>query len=715
MKNFMLILIFFSASQLSIARQTETDSLLRLLPVTKYDSAKVDILYRLSDICDDDKDIMKYASQALSLAEKIGYRKGIADASNNIGYVYKNKGQWQTALDYYKRSLDIRKSINDQKGIAGSLNNIGLIEFRRGNTKTAIEYLLESVKIMEIINDSLQMGTVLNNIAMFYKDAGEISASLEFHQKSLLVRERMNDYEAISSSMANIALIYSEQGKKDSAFIILEKCLDIFEKTGFKKGIAVAYYGFGNAIGDPKRSIDYYFKSLAIYEEIGYKEEIAISLSKIGNAYSEMDRNREALKFHEKSLAINTEIQKKDGIATALNDIGRIYEEHGNLTGAINQYSRSLVLKKEIGQKQGIAQALNSLGNIYCRLKDYQKAERFSLEALEVSRALGYPGLISNASDVLSRVYAETGRYREAHGMHVLFKQMDDSVNFSEATKAVASLSAKFEFDKREALVRAAHEQKEAVSKKEIEKQKLVRNYTTGGFTLLLAGTGVFAFMFNQRRKSRFMHQVSEVEMKALRAQMNPHFIFNSLNSINRYMQAKDTGTASDYLTRFAKVMRMILENSQYPEVPLQDDLKALELYMQLEVLRMDNRFSYEVKVDDDIDPEITRVPPLILQPFVENAIWHGFSGKTDPGKIVIRAYKENNMLKCVVEDNGIGREKSAATKQPEKNKRSLGMKITRARIDIINQIKKSNAAVELVDLEQGMRVIVTLPFEQEY
>ena len=114
---------------------------------------------------------------------------------------------------------------------------------------------------------------------------------------------------------------------------------------------------------------------------------------------------------------------------------------------------------------------------------------------------------------------------------------------------------------------------------------------------------------------------------------MNPHFIFNSLNSVNDYIDKNDTGTASGYITKFAKLMRMILENSEQKEVTLEDDLKALELYMQLEALRLKNKFTYEIKVDENIDCENTLVPPLILQPFVENSIWHGIAKRTALGK----------------------------------------------------------------------------------
>jgi len=163
--------------------------------------------------------------------------------------------------------------------------------------------------------------------------------------------------------------------------------------------------------------------------------------------------------------------------------------------------------------------------------------------------------------------------------------------------------------------------------------------------------------------------------------------------------------------------MRLILENSEKKEVRLSDDLHALELYMQLESLRMNNKFTYEIKVSEDIDIENTLVPPLLLQPFVENSIWHGIATKQGAGKILIKIEKENEMIKCIIEDDGIGRARSGILKEETGSaaKNSLGMKITRARIEIINKLKKSKAGVELSDLSEGTKVELKLPLELSF
>ena len=220
--------------------------------------------------------------------------------------------------------------------------------------------------------------------------------------------------------------------------------------------------------------------------------------------------------------------------------------------------------------------------------------------------------------------------------------------------------------------------------------------------------------------KLKFEKQISEVEMRALRSQMNPHFIFNSLNSIHCFIQSDNSAQASEYLIRFSKLMRLILENSLHPEVPLEIDLEALRLYMELESVRLHHKFTFEINTGCELDIQNTMIPPLLLQPFVENAIWHGMANKESSGKILVSVNRENDTISCVVEDNGIGREKAAQLKttQPKRTRESLGLKLTRDRIDIINRTKNSKASIILTDLYDesknsiGTRVVVRLPLE---
>jgi len=212
--------------------------------------------------------------------------------------------------------------------------------------------------------------------------------------------------------------------------------------------------------------------------------------------------------------------------------------------------------------------------------------------------------------------------------------------------------------------------------------------------------------------------KMTEVEMQALRAQMNPHFIFNCLNSINRYIVKSDQVTASYYLTKFAKLIRLILDNSNSKTVILSHELEALKLYIEMEALRFDKKFSYQVTVDENVNPDSVELPPLIIQPYVENAIWHGLLHKEGEGRLKIHvSLVSETILECVIEDNGIGREKAKELKSKSATTRkSLGLKLTESRLSLLNKFAELNASIDIVDLKTadskpaGTKVILKIP-----
>ncbi|MHA4843149.1 two-component regulator propeller domain-containing protein [Flavitalea antarctica] len=213
-------------------------------------------------------------------------------------------------------------------------------------------------------------------------------------------------------------------------------------------------------------------------------------------------------------------------------------------------------------------------------------------------------------------------------------------------------------------------------------------------------------------------HKMAEVEMQALRAQMNPHFIFNCLNSINRYIVKSDQATASLYLTRFAKLIRLILDNSNNKNVILSNELEALKLYIEMEALRFDKKFTYSIVVDESVSADSVEVPPLIIQPYVENAIWHGLLHKETEGYLLIYVSKlSENMIKVVIEDNGVGRERAKELRSKSAvTRKSLGMKLTENRLSLLNKYAELTASVDIIDLKdegesaEGTKVVLKIP-----
>jgi len=205
---------------------------------------------------------------------------------------------------------------------------------------------------------------------------------------------------------------------------------------------------------------------------------------------------------------------------------------------------------------------------------------------------------------------------------------------------------------------------------------------------------------------------------KALSQQMNPHFIFNTLNSIQYFLLNNDKLSSNKYLTKFAKLMRITLDNSQNEIIPLSKEIESLNLYVELEQLRFDNKFSFEIINNVKTDEELISIPPLIIQPFVENAIWHGIMHRsnTEGGQLKIHFNIENDNLKCIVEDNGIGRKKADEFKKQTKPEHiSLGTQITESRIDLINKLHKGKLKINYTDLcddnnSTGTKVEIIFP-----
>jgi sensor histidine kinase YesM len=246
---------------------------------------------------------------------------------------------------------------------------------------------------------------------------------------------------------------------------------------------------------------------------------------------------------------------------------------------------------------------------------------------------------------------------------------------------------------------------------------------------LLLTITIYLAYRFRIRQiqreeklRSDYEIKLNELENSTLRSQMNPHFIFNSLNTINSFITRNEVSQANLYLTKFSKLLRLILDHSRQRKITLAEELKVVDLYVQVERIRFENKFDYKINIDANIDTSITEVSPLIIQPFVENAILHGLLPLTDGGLVQLSIKRENNLLLCTIEDNGIGRKKAMTNKKlSPKNRKSHGIEITLKRIELFNKENNINPPVVITDLIDskgnacGTRVEITLALSESF
>jgi len=351
---------------------------------------------------------------------------------------------------------------------------------------------------------------------------------------------------------------------------------------------------------------------------------------------------------------------------------------------------------------------------------------------------------IKSAAATLARIYEKKKMYTKVYYYDQLFKSTDNLLATEEYKRKLSLLQIQNELNnqKHEASLLLSEnligKQEVKLKQKEIEKVSILKNILIASLgVFLILGIIVFRNITLKRRnekqrlehnlelqkiesektKAELQQQSTELEMQALRSQMNPHFIFNSLNSINRFILQNNKAQASEYLTKFSKLVRMILQNSQSSLITLESELEALKLYLEMESLRFNYHFSYEISVPNDLDISVLKVPPLIIQPYVENAIWHGLMHKEEKGQLDIEVSQESNYLFLKITDDGIGREQAAtrAVKSVTKHK-SMGLRITADRIAMIQNLNGNESPITINDLVNadgnaaGTEVVIKMP-----
>ncbi len=468
-------------------------------------------------------------------------------------------------------------------------------------------------------------------------------------------------------------------------------------------------------LGDSDKALDLYRQSLELARAIPDTGSICAALINIGTLELARGDTSTALAHYEQCLALSAGSPNTRDQAIAASDLGIIRSAQGDGAAALRLHQQCLELARSGGHQDLEAMALGNLGSHHLRTGDLPLAERYGRDALALARSAGFTKQESDVSGLLHSVYKQQGRPTEALEMLERQLALQDSLRSEEGRKELL----RFGYEKRalaDSLSFAA-ELAQAEDRRTIAELRAERNrnrawMAAGAGLLLLGGLAAWSSTDRRRRRERFEKEAAHLETQALRSQMNPHFIFNALNSINAFVQGNDPDKATGFLSRFARVMRAVLENSRKSEVPLEDDLEALKGYMELERMRMEGRFDLRIEVDPALDPAEVLVPPLVVQPFVENAIWHGMAGKETGGLITLKVELRGDRLVYIVEDTGVARQarKESQAAAPPTKKTSLGTAITRARLDLVAKQHGGQAGFRYVDLPQGTRVEVELP-----
>lgn len=699
MYRFLLFLFLFY--RLTNAFAEPVDSLLRELEKHPHeDTLRLNTLYNLGfKYCDEDPEKgLLFSKKALELALKLDEKLKSAKCYLILGLNYHNLEQDSNAIQAYHKGIEICKTIGEQKYQVNLYNNLGNALYNAALYQESIAAFEVAVKIVKSTDesDAKRLYTLRNNESNVYKALADYNKALSCLFDAANAAENLKDSVTLTDIYTNISILY-------------------------------------RTIPDYPTSLKYAQKSVEYSQRLQNKKKLASSYMTMANTLDEMNRTEEAVRYFHESRQISESIGDKRGLRKTLINLGVLYSRISNYDSSYYYFQKCETMLRESGDQNDLSVVLNNLASILDEAPvsflirnhinpetRYNKATSLTFQALKIAEELEDPDNQLDSWQTLHNIYKHAGDYENAYNALTRSNQLHDSILSTEHLLKIGALQSKYEYDTKESLLKAEHEKEQAIAAAELQSQVKINGLmTAGGALLLLAGTGGF-ILYKRRRdaeekqtNAELKADVAETEMKALRAQMNPHFIFNSLNSISNYITQNNIQTADYFTIKFAKLMRMILEYSEKKEITIAEDLQALELYMKLEAMRMQDKFSYTIHIDPEIDPENTYMPPLILQPFIENSIWHGISPKNGKGKITLSIRKDKDMLLCMIEDDGVGRKASENFKSQESSgkKKSMGLGITKERINLLNKLKDAAASVQLIDLEQGFRAEIRLPY----
>jgi tetratricopeptide (TPR) repeat protein len=779
----LLIALCLIQSKQAHSSPTYIDSLGRLLKTPASDSIKVLWMLDISEAYQEQNNIPKteeYIEKAIALSNKAGYQRGKAMSLMHKGYLQLQMGHFQDALPLLQNAHDLALRGTNMLLIVQIKNVIGTAFLMQNDGEHALPYYLEAAKLLPkvpgIDSDKSMKSNIYLHLANAYSMTGNNKSAASYAGKSLAEAEKVSDMNTALMAAGNLAGACDMMGDYGNAFRATNKLVHYAQLLHDTDALTKANYRFASiysSTGDIPKAIEYHKRILARIEKSSDLESQAGEYSNMGFLYERMNDLDGALNMHNRALKTSEVLGNKMYIAGALHNVGAVYFQKGDYQKALTYFRRALLMNEQMKNDDFLTNNHAGVGNVFLKNKQYDSAyyhysisqalaekkgnkeqiaegcinlgtwntDQIEDSSLSISgnrrtqmlqAAIGYYekadtlakeigeiNLTENAYSSLSNAYKLLGNYKLS--MEYLQKStaIKDSLSSQENAFKIARLEAENSLAQKDVEINQ--------SKQETQKLKSQKLLLYGGLGLIVVGSGAGFGVYRVQRKRKesrlkaeFEKKVAEVQMQALRAQMNPHFIFNCLNSINRYIVKSDSTSASGYLTKFSKLIRSILDNSAAEMVSLDAEQQMLQLYAEMESMRFPNRFTYEISSDRDLDPEGVFIPPMLVQPYVENAIWHGLMHKEHSGHLTVRfSNVGNSMLQVIIEDNGVGREKAAELKS--KNAlahKSHGMQITGDRLRIVSQRFKSSTSLKIDDLSDetgaatGTRVTILIPFQ---
>lgn len=578
----------------------------------------------------------------------------------------------------------------------------------------------------QLVNDYMRM-------ARTYDNNGNLVAARAALEKMRRELTYVDDPRAMAAYHMQLGLFDASEYQFAEAVVNLQKALGMYENLQDTVLMASCLLNLGNAfreLNDDAKAIQHYNTALYIYEVNGDDASAALALGFVGNIYKENGERELALSNYYKALALHRKNDFREDICIDLNNIGEVMIASRDYDEAAPYLLESLALSREINSQSGIIAATYNLavidmatgafGNALSRLEDVLRRARITRSGVD----------IRNATQKLSELYERTGRMEAALQYRKQYDAWKDSVvNQNERERQF----------RREAARKARMEQLGTVEKqlvdKELLRQRTLRNAIVIIIILIGFLTAGVVYFLRQRawmrrtiqdqeralRQLSFKHDDLDMKINMIRTQLDPHFLFNSMDSISRMVLAGDNKNASLYLNKLSRFLKLSLENLDTGRVSLDNELMQIESYVQMEQLRMDEKVNLEINVDRMVEGGDAMVPPLILQPFVENALWHGLAHKREGESrhLRIQVKEKHDIVVCTIEDNGVGRERAALLSgHPVKGKEQSGIRHAEQRLRMLDR-SGTGSLIRILDLKDrygnavGTRVEVMIPLSR--
>lgn len=580
-----------------------------------------------------------------------------------------------------------------------------------GEYKQSDSCLLIGLQTAERRNLKKEAGSLCNLLGSNASYAGNRPLALKYYHRALKHYTEIGDLNKVAMVMMNIGSEYEELGNYPLAIAYELKALKNKEASGNAKNLAYYYQHVGQLFKttDIKKWKYYVDKAYQLSKQpdlVNLTTRVAI-FNDLGGIAEKEGRYRQAYAWYDSTYIYSKQEGYLNGMSTALSNRSILLQSEGKYKEALENVLRAIDIAEKSGRNYSLITDKIHAASILVDLERITEARIYATEALTLAQELTYyKEQEADAHRLLAIIDEKSSNWKPAYWHYKTYKQITDSIQGENVQKAVHELETKYQTAEKELNIQQLeHENRLKNNRLTRIKQLIV------GLLIIFLLSGVVIILLNRRKRLKHEKLQAELKQKLLRSQMNPHFLFNTLNAINHYIQTNQGVMASDYLARYAKLMRQILENSSVEYVPLAEELEFLKNYVILQQLRFNQAFEFTITVGDTLNSETIEIPPMIAQPFVENAIEHGLRVKPSDGHLNIDFRLDNMKLILTITDNGKGYH---TTHEKSNEHRSFAINITKERLQVLGQ---SSDAIYLESpisgKDNGTKVSIHLPFKR--